>query len=60
MKKGKRFKYPPSSPAAAELKDAVVLAAPEPLFINVRAAKDALSSLLEQAARGNEVIITSV
>jgi prevent-host-death family protein len=30
-----------------------------PLSINVRAAKDQLSSLLEEAARGNEVIITS-
>jgi len=29
------------------------------LVVNVRAAKDQLSSLLEQAARGNEVIITS-
>ena len=30
-----------------------------PLSINVRAAKDQLSSLLEQAAQGNEIIITS-
>lgn len=29
------------------------------LVVNVRAAKDQLSSLLEEAARGNEVIITS-
>ena len=29
------------------------------MLINVRAAKDQLSSLLEQAASGNEVIITS-
>lgn len=29
------------------------------MLINVRAAKDRLSSLLEQAAGGNEVIITS-
>jgi len=29
------------------------------LVVNVRAAKDQLSSLLEQASRGNEVIITS-
>lgn len=29
------------------------------LVVNVRAAKDQLSSLLEQAANGNEVIITS-
>lgn len=30
-----------------------------PLTINVRAAKDSLSSLLERAAQGLEVIITS-
>jgi len=29
------------------------------MVVNVRAAKDQLSSLLEQAANGNEVIITS-
>ena len=29
------------------------------LVVNVRTAKDQLSSLLEQAAQGNEVIITS-
>lgn len=29
------------------------------LVVNVRAAKDQLSSLLEQAARGNEVVIIS-
>ncbi|PYI89467.1 MAG: hypothetical protein DME26_01205 [Verrucomicrobia bacterium] len=59
MKKAKRFKYPPTAPGTAEIKDTAVLAVPEPLFINVRAAKDSLSSLLEQAARGNEIIITS-
>ena len=32
---------------------------PPPLQINVRAAKDNLSGLLEQAARGHEIIITS-
>ncbi len=29
------------------------------MVVNVRAAKDQLSSLLEQAANGNEIIITS-
>ena len=29
------------------------------LVVNVRTAKDQLSSLLEQAAQGNEIIITS-
>jgi len=36
-----------------------MLEAPRPLQINVRAAKDNLSSLLEEASRGNEIIITS-
>ncbi len=39
------------------LHDAAVLE--NPLSINVRAAKDGLSSLLERAARGLETIITS-
>jgi len=59
MKKRKTFKYPSGakeSPAA--LKEAAALEQP-PLQINVRAAKDSLSSLLEQAARGHEIIITS-
>ena len=30
-----------------------------PMLVNVRAAKDALSGLLEKASRGEEVIITS-
>ncbi|MEO6034119.1 MAG: type II toxin-antitoxin system prevent-host-death family antitoxin [Verrucomicrobiota bacterium] len=52
-------KYPPAKPAtnAGVLKEAAVLG--EPLSINVRAAKDSLSSLLERAARGLETIITS-
>lgn len=35
------------------------LAEPPSLSVNVRSAKDQLSSLLEHAASGNEVIITS-
>ena len=41
------------------LREAFVLQEQEGLMINVRAAKDRLSSLLEMAARGDEVVITS-
>jgi prevent-host-death family protein len=41
------------------LKEAVPAREEPELVVNVRAAKDQLSSLLEQAAQGNEVIITS-
>ena len=41
------------------MKEATVLEPPPATIINVRAAKDQLSSLLEQAASGHEVIITS-
>ena len=57
--KRKRFKYPSAKGAAAALKEAAVLEPPPATLINVRAAKDQLSSLLEQAASGHEVIITS-
>lgn len=58
MKKKKAHRHPDSAPAAAVLKDAA-LAEPPPMSVNVRSAKDQLSSLLEEAALGNEVIITS-
>lgn len=58
--KRKAFKYPPAKGrSAAKLKEAAVLESAPVTLINVRAAKDQLSSLLEQAAQGNEVIITS-
>jgi prevent-host-death family protein len=41
------------------LKESMVAQEAEGLVVNVRAAKDQLSSLLEKAAQGNEVIITS-
>ena len=41
------------------MKEAAELEPPPATLINVRAAKDQLSSLLEQAASGHEVIITS-
>ena len=58
MKK-KTFKYPPGRAEPLMLKEAAVALEEEELVVNVRAAKDQLSSLLEQAAQGNEVIITS-
>ena len=57
--KRKPFKYASAKGAAAALKEAAVLEPPPATLINVRAAKDQLSSLLEQAASGHEVIITS-
>ena len=57
MKRTKPFKYPPLSGKGAQIKDSAVA---EPVMhINVRAAKDQLSSLLEDAAQGNEIVITS-
>ena len=58
--KRRKFKFQPAKTGSvAELKEAAALEPPLSTVINVRAAKDQLSSLLEQAARGNEVIITS-
>ena len=56
MKK-KALKHPRPSSAPDVLKDAAVLEGP--VVINVRAAKDSLSSLIERAANGLETIITS-
>ncbi|MEO7298693.1 MAG: type II toxin-antitoxin system prevent-host-death family antitoxin [Verrucomicrobiota bacterium] len=56
MKK-KTTKYPKTSSAPDVLKETAVLDGP--VLINVRAAKDSLSSLLERAAQGLETIITS-
>ncbi|MGI8964969.1 MAG: type II toxin-antitoxin system Phd/YefM family antitoxin [Limisphaerales bacterium] len=57
--KAKIVKYPAAKKngGADLLKETAVL--DQPLSINVRAAKDNLSSLLERAARGFETIITS-
>jgi prevent-host-death family protein len=57
--KRKTFKHPSARGGAATLKEAEALEPPAATVINVRAAKDQLSSLLEQAASGHEVIITS-
>jgi prevent-host-death family protein len=56
--KRKTFRYPVPKSEPIELKEAALLDV-APMLINVRAAKDQLSSLLERAASGNEVIITS-
>lgn len=58
--KRKAFKYPPAkNSAAAKLKEVGMMESPVTTLINVRAAKDQLSSLLEQAAQGSEIVITS-
>jgi prevent-host-death family protein len=53
MKTRKTFRVPPASmePSATHQETE--------LIVNVRAAKDRLSSLLDQAARGTVVVITS-
>jgi prevent-host-death family protein len=58
MKK-KTFKFPPPRTEAMALSETAPALEEAEMIVNVRAAKDQLSSLLEQAARGNEVIITS-
>jgi len=56
--KRKPFKYPPAKPDKTVLRETAAIEEPA-LVVNVRAAKDQLSSLLEAAARGDEVVITS-
>jgi prevent-host-death family protein len=56
--KRKTFHYPPAKVDKPVLKETAVLEEPA-LVVNVRAAKDQLSSLLDAAARGDEVVITS-
>ena len=58
MKK-KSFKYRPVKAASATLREVAAVLEEPVRVVNVRAAKDQLSSLLEEAARGNEVVITS-
>jgi prevent-host-death family protein len=58
--KRKAVKYPPAKGRSkAMLEETAIADPPLATVINVRAAKDQLSSLLEQAAQGGEVIITS-
>jgi prevent-host-death family protein len=57
--KRKSFRYGQShSGQAHELKETAAEAV-SPAQINVRAAKDNLSSLLEEASQGREIVITS-
>jgi prevent-host-death family protein len=56
--KRKTFHYLPAKVEKPVLQDAVAPEEPA-LVVNVRAAKDQLSSLLEVVARGDEVVITS-
>ena len=57
--KRKVFKYGPHNAQPMALKEAASSLAERQLVVNVRAAKDQLSSLLEEAANGNVVVITS-
>ena len=58
--KRKIFRYGPVKAESVILNEAEPIALEDTeLVVNVRAAKDQLSSLLEQAARGNVVVITS-
>jgi prevent-host-death family protein len=56
--KPKSFVYPPARADSMSLHEPRLLEKTE-LTVDVRTAKDQLSNLLEQAAQGNEVIITS-
>jgi prevent-host-death family protein len=57
--KKKSVKYPAAKPGGSAMKLKETAVWEGPLSINVRAAKDSLSSLLERAAHGLETIITS-
>ncbi len=57
--KRKTFRYGARPPKKAALKEAAAVEEEPPVLVNVRAAKDQLSALLEQAARGQEIVITS-
>lgn len=52
------FKKPPRQKKDPKMKEVVTLYAPA-FQINVRAAKDQLSSLLDLAAQGQDIVITS-
>lgn len=50
MKKKNKFTYPPAMPQTMTLKETALALEETELVVNVRAAKDGLSGLLEQAA----------
>jgi prevent-host-death family protein len=56
--KRKRFQYPPAGAESMVIKESAALGRSD-LIVSVRTAKDQLSHLLERAAQGDEVIITS-
>lgn len=58
MRKKRAFKYPAAGVESMVSREPAALEGAA-WVINVRAAKDQLSRLLEQAANGNEIIITS-
>ena len=57
--KAKGRKYPASATPAEPLHEVAAALESAALRVNVRAAKDRLSSLLEIASQGREVVITS-
>lgn len=57
--KRKAFRHGPPGAEPAALKQGAGALERRELVVNVRTAKDQLSSLLEQAAQGNVVVITS-
>ncbi len=57
--KGKGRKYPTPETEPDRLAEALSFPYGEAIQVNVRAAKDRLSGLLELAASGHEVVITS-
>ena len=57
--KRKTFRFGPPVAEPSALKEAATAFEERELVVNVRAAKDQLSSLLEEAASGNVVVITS-
>jgi prevent-host-death family protein len=59
MKRKKGLNTPPASRRRMKIKAPASMRDEPGLVVNVRAAKDQLSALLEQAAQGHEVIITS-
>jgi prevent-host-death family protein len=59
VKKRKTFSYPPVAAEPMKIQEAAPALDEAELVVNVRAAKDQLSALLDQAAQGNSVVITS-
>ncbi len=58
-KRGARSTYPEAKAYALEIKEAAAAYGVDCDVVNVREAKDQLSRLLDRAARGEQIIITS-